>query len=317
MIVLANDGLASGGRDALEKAGFKVLTTRVAQEQLADFIQQEGVRGLLVRSATQVTRELIDACPGLRLIGRGGVGMDNIDVDYARKKGIHVVNTPKASSDSVAELVFAHLFGGVRFLHESNRNMPLEGDQHFKALKKAYSKGVELRGKTLGIIGFGRIGKAVARIGLGVGMRVLYNDQEAEAATVTATFFNGQSVDFRLESTPLETVLAESDFVSLHVPAQDKTLIGSREIGLMKDGAALINTSRGGVVDEVALVEALEAEKLRFAALDVFESEPRPEIQLLMQPKISMSPHIGASTLEAQERIGQELAQQVIDLLSD
>ena len=317
MIVLANDGMATGGIEALEKAGFRVITTRVAQEQLADFIQREGVRGLLVRSATQVTRDLIDACPDLRLIGRGGVGMDNIEVDYARKKGIHVVNTPKASSDSVAELVFAHLYGGVRFLHESNRNMPLEGDQHFKALKKAYSKGIELRGKTLGIIGFGRIGKAVARIGLGVGMRVLYNDQETTSATVTVDFFNGQAVDFKLESTPLETVLAESDFVSLHVPAQDKTLIGSREIDLMKTGAALINTSRGGVVDEVALVESLDAKKLSFAALDVFASEPKPEIQLLMQPKISLSPHIGASTLEAQERIGRELAQQVIDLLSD
>ncbi len=139
MIVLANDGIAASGREALEKAGFQVLTTQVAQEQLSDFIQKENVRILLVRSATQVTRELIDACPDLKLIGRGGVGMDNIEVEYARSKGIHVVNTPKASSDSVAELVFAHLFGGVRYLHESNRNMPLEGDQHFKALKLLHS----------------------------------------------------------------------------------------------------------------------------------------------------------------------------------
>jgi D-3-phosphoglycerate dehydrogenase len=195
--------------------------------------------------------------------------------------------------------------------------MPLEGDQHFKALKKAYSNGVELKDKTLGIIGFGRIGKAVARIGLGIGMRVLYNDQATDSETVTVSFFNGQSMDFRLESTPINTVLSESDFVSLHVPAQDKTLIGPKEIALMKPGAALINTSRGGVVDELALVEALDSEKLSFAALDVFASEPRPEIQLLMQPRISLSPHIGASTLEAQERIGQELAEQVIDLLTD
>ncbi len=317
MKVLANDGLAPGGREALEKAGFQVLTTRVAQQQLADFIQKEGIRALLVRSATQVPRELIDACPELKVIGRGGVGMDNIEVAYARKKGIHVINTPKASSDSVAELVFAHLFGGVRFLHESNRNMPLEGDQHFKALKKAYSKGVELRGKTLGIVGFGRIGKAVARIGLGIGMQVLYNDQATASATVSLDFFDGQSVDFHLESSPLETVLAQSDFISIHVPAQDKTLIGPKEIGLMKQGAGLINTSRGGVVDEVALVEALDASTLSFAALDVFASEPNPEIQLLMQPKLSLSPHIGASTQEAQERIGLELAEQVIDLLSD
>jgi D-3-phosphoglycerate dehydrogenase len=226
-----------------------------------------------------------------------------------------VINTPEASSDSVAELVFAHLYGGVRFLHESNRSMPLEGDQHFKMLKKSYSAGTELRGKTLGIIGFGRIGKAVARIGLGVGMRVIYNDQHAPSETVKVAFYNGKSLDFELQSSPMQEVLKASDFITLHVPAQDNTLIGEREIELMKDGAVLINTSRGGVVDEVALVEALEAEKLRFAALDVFTSEPSPEIQLLMQPRLSLSPHIGASTLEAQERIGKELAKQVISLL--
>ena len=315
MVVLANDGLSSVGKSALEAAGFEVHTTHVAQEQLINYLQKHQVSALLVRSATQVGRDVVDACPDLRLIGRGGVGMDNIDVAYAREKGLHVINTPEASSDSVAELVFAHLFGGVRFLHESNRAMPLEGDQHFKLLKKTYSEGTELRGKTLGIIGFGRIGKAVARIGLGVGMRVIYNDQLANSETVRVDFYNGQSMDFKLESTPLDEVLRESDFISLHVPAQDRTLIGKREIDSMKQDAVLINTARGGVVDEVALVEALETGKLRFAALDVFESEPQPEVQLLMQPKLSLSPHIGASTQEAQERIGKELAQQVISLL--
>ena len=238
--------------------------------------------------------------------------MDNIDVTYARQKGLHVVNTPAASSDSVAELVFAHLFGGVRFLHESNRNMPLEGDQHFKSLKKSYSAGTELRGKTLGVIGFGRIGRAVARIGLGIGMKVIYNDQLATTGSVEVTFHDGQSLKFDLKSTPLEQVLKEADFLTLHVPAQEKTLIGQSEIALMKEGAVLINTARGGVVDEVALVDALESGKLRFAGLDVFTTEPTPEVQLLMQPKLSLSPHIGAATLEAQERIGQELAGQVI-----
>ena len=164
MKVLANDGISQSGIDKLKEAGFEVITTKVAQEQLANFINENHVEVLLVRSATTVRENLIDACPGLRLIGRGGVGMDNIDVDYARSKGIEVINTPTSSSASVAELVFAHLFGGVRFLYDSNRMMPLEGDSRFKELKKNYARGMELRGKTLGIIGFGKIGKEVAKI---------------------------------------------------------------------------------------------------------------------------------------------------------
>jgi D-3-phosphoglycerate dehydrogenase len=315
MIVLANDGITPGGKALLEDAGFQVHTVRVAQEQLRSYLVEHKVSVLLVRSATQVGRELIDGCPDLRLIGRGGVGMDNIDVAYARQKGLHVINTPAASSDSVAELVFAHLSGGVRFLHESNRLMPLEGDVHFKALKKSFANGTELKGKTLGVIGFGRIGKAVARIALGIGMKVIYNDETSPRETVEVPFFDGSSVQFEFSSTPFEEVLRTADFITLHVPAQKKPVIGAAEIEKMKPGAALVNTSRGGIVDEVALLEALEAGRLHFAALDVFTSEPRPEIQLLMQPRLSMSPHIGASTLEAQERIGAELAQQVIQHL--
>ena len=176
MKILANDGISAVGISALQTAGFDVETTKVAQEQLANYINDQNVVGLLVRSATQVRKELIDSCPGLKLIGRGGVGMDNIDVDYAKSKGLHVINTPAASSESVAELVFAHLFGSVRFLHDANRNMPLEGDSNFKKLKKLYAKGTELKGKTLGILGFGRIGQATARIALGTGMKVIYHD---------------------------------------------------------------------------------------------------------------------------------------------
>ena len=173
MKILANDGIATSGVISLENAGFEVELTTVAQEQLIDYINQQEVSVLLVRSATKVRKDIIDACPSLKIIGRGGVGMDNIDVEYARKKGLHVINTPAASSHSVAELVFAHLYGMVRFLHDSNRNMPLDGDSKFKDLKKAYAKGVELKGKTLGILGFGRIGQATAKVALGVGMRVI------------------------------------------------------------------------------------------------------------------------------------------------
>ena len=177
MKILANDGVSQAGIDILTAAGFEVTTTNVAQEQVANYVNENSITVLLVRSATTARKELIDACPGLKVIGRGGVGMDNIDVEYAREKGLSVINTPAASSASVAELVFAHLYGGVRFLHDSNRNMPLEGESNFKGLKKAYAKGVELRGKTIGIIGFGRIGQEVAKIALGVGMQVLAADK--------------------------------------------------------------------------------------------------------------------------------------------
>ncbi|MDA9035629.1 D-2-hydroxyacid dehydrogenase [Flavobacteriaceae bacterium] len=315
MKILANDGVSQAGIDILTAAGFEVITTNVAQEQVANYINENSITVLLVRSATTARKELIDACPGLKVIGRGGVGMDNIDVEYAREKGLSVINTPAASSASVAELVFAHLYGGVRFLHDSNRNMPLEGESNFKGLKKAYAKGVELRGKTIGIIGFGRIGQEVAKIALGVGMQVLAADKFIDKVSVPVTLFNGASVSVEISTLPMNEVLKKSDFLSLHVPAQKKYVLGKKEFAMMKDGAVVVNAARGGVLDEVALVDALDSNKLAFAALDTFENEPKPEVKLLMHPKISLTPHIGAATLEAQDRIGEELANQIISLL--
>ena len=315
MKILANDGISQSGISALEKEGFEVLTTTVAQEQLINFINENEIVGLLVRSATKVRTDIIDNCPGLRLIGRGGVGMDNIDVAHAKEKGLHVINTPAASSESVAELVFAHLFGGVRFLYDANRNMPLDGDTKFKELKKAYASGIELRGKTLGVIGFGRIGKATAKIALGVGMKVVYYDPYIEDASIKVRFFDGQSISFDFRSVSKDALLKEADFVTVHVPAQKGYVIGKAEIAIMKDGAAIVNAARGGVIDEVALIDALENKKLSFAGLDVFESEPNPEMRILMHPNISLTPHIGAATGEAQDRIGTELAMQITALL--
>ena len=240
MKVLANDGLDQSGIDGLQKAGFEVITTKVPQEELINYINENQVRTLLVRSATKVRKDIIDACPSLKIIGRGGVGMDNIDVEYAREKGINVINTPAASSASVAELVFAHLFSGCRFLTDSNRKMPVEGDTKFAELKKAYTKGVELRGKTIGIIGFGRIGQEVAKMALGLGMRVLAVDNFAEKVNLKVEFFNGQSVDFEIKTQSKEEVLKEADFVTLHVPAQKEFVIGQKEFDLMKYGAALV-----------------------------------------------------------------------------
>ena len=315
MKILANDGVSQAGIDILTAAGFEVTTTNVAQEQVANYINENSITVLLVRSATTARKDLIDTCPGLKVIGRGGVGMDNIDVEYAREKGLSVINTPAASSASVAELVFAHLYGGVRFLHDSNRNMPLEGESNFKGLKKAYAKGVELRGKTIGIIGFGRIGQEVAKIALGVGMQVLAADKFIDNVSLSVTLFNGTSIPVKINTIPMNEVLKKSDFVSLHVPAQKKYVLGKKEFTMMKNGAVVVNAARGGVIDEVAMVEALDSNKLAFAALDTFENEPKPEVKLLMHSKISLTPHIGAATLEAQDRIGEELANQIISLL--
>lgn len=315
MRVLANDGISKSGIKALEKGGFEVFTTKVAQEQLINYINTHHIDVLLVRSATKVRQDIIDNCPSLKVIGRGGVGMDNIDVEYARSKDIHVINTPAASSESVAELVFAHLFTGVRFLHDANRNMPLEGDTNFEGLKKAYANGIELRGKTIGIIGFGRIGQAVAKMALGLGMKVIAVDKYVSNAEIRVDFYNGQFINVEIVTEPLEDLFRHSDFITLHVPAQEGYVIGAAELALMKDNVGIVNCARGGVIDEVALVEALENEKVLFAGLDVFENEPTPEIQILMHPRISLTPHIGAATLEAQDRIGTELAGQIISLL--
>ena len=313
--ILANDGISISGVEALESNGYEVSTTNVAQEQLINHINENQIDVLLVRSATTVRKDLIDACSSLKIIGRGGVGMDNIDVDYARDKGLHVINTPAASSSSVAELVFAHLFGGVRYLFDANRQMPLEGDTKFKVLKKNYAGGSELRGKTMGIIGFGRIGQETAKIALGVGMNVIAHDPFMEKAALKVALGNDVTVDYSIPMASFETVIKDADFISLHVPAQDKPVIGKKEFAMMKKGAGLINAARGGVIDEEALLDALDSGQLSFAGLDTFVNEPKPAMKVLMHPNVSLTPHIGAATKEAQDRIGTELAQQIHAIL--
>ena len=314
--ILANDGISETGKVALEREGFEVITTKVAQNQLVDYINKHSIDALIVRSATQVRKDIIDGCPTLKLIGRGGVGMDNIDVAYAKSKQLHVINTPASSANSVAELVFAHLFTGVRYLHDANRNMPLEGDQRFNELKKNYNNGAELRGKTLGIIGFGRSGQAVARIAIGLGMRVLAYDPNVQEAVITLSFFDGQETSFTVKTVSKEQLLMESDFITLNnSPAGGGYVLDEEEFRMMKDGVGVINLSRGGALNEVALIEAIDHGKVAFAGLDVFENEPNPAIQVLMHPQISLTPHIGAATNEAQDRIGTELAAQIVTLL--
>mgnify|MGYP001156909360 FL=1 len=313
--VLANDGISQAGVDQLEDNNYEVITDNVEQAKLIDYINENNISCLLVRSATKVRKDVIDSCSELKLIGRGGVGMDNIDVDYAREKGLFVINTPRASSHSVAELVFSHLFSCVRFLHDSNRNMPLDGDSNFKSLKKNYAKGKELKGKTLGVIGFGRIGQETAKIALGIGMNVMFCDKFVDETTIELDLAFDNKISFNLKSSEMSDLLKESDYISLHVPAQKNYVIGKNEFDLMKTGCGLINAARGGVIDEASLIESLDSGKLAFAGIDTFENEPNPSIKLLMHPKISLTPHIGAATTEAQDRIGIELANQIISLV--
>lgn len=316
--ILANDGIHPDGKTLLEEAGYQVDTTRIPQTELVSVIGAYDV--LIVRSATKVTKEVIEAGKNLKVIARGGVGLDNIDVEFAESKGIVVFNTPAASSQSVAELAFAHMFSLARFLYASNRSMPTKGGTEYDKLKKIYSEGIALRGRTLGIIGFGRIGQEVARIGVGLGMKVIISDPIVDEANIELKTFNTDNawLTVRLETSDLSELLAKSDFITLHVPfSGGKPIIGKEEFGKMKKGVFLINTSRGGTVDELALLEALESGKVSGAGLDVFDFEPTPRPELLQHPRISLTPHIGASTYEAQENIGLELADRILAFFGD
>lgn len=315
MKILANDGISKAGEKALKDAGMQLLDHRVAQEQLEKFINDQQVDVLLVRSATTVRKDLIDACPSLKIIGRGGVGMDNIDVEYARSKGLHVINTPSASSRSVAEMVFAHFFSLARFLHEANRMMPLEGETQFNALKKSYASAKELEGKTLGVIGFGGIGEEVVKIGIALGMHVKVLTRTATSKSVTLSFFDGQNISFNIPTiTDIEEFLKDVEFLSINTPKTQGYIIDEPQFEMMKDGIFIVNTARGGVISETALLDAIESGKVAGAALDVFENEPTPALSLLMNPALSLSPHLGGSTVDAQEKIGKELAMQIIEI---
>lgn len=313
MRILANDGIDPIGKKLLEEAGIEVDTQNIPQEELASKLN--AYDGITVRSATKVRKELIDACPNIKVIGRGGVGMDNIDVEYARSKGVAVVNTPASSSLSVAELVFTHLFNGVRFVYDANRKMPVEGATQFNNLKKAYAKGSELRGKSIGIIGFGRIGRETAKVALGLGMDVLAYDLSEVPTSLTLELSGNIKVEVPVKKVSLEELISQADFISIHTPFIEKPLLGKEEFEKMKKGVGIVNCSRGGTIDEEALIEALDRGQVAFAGLDVFDNEPTPRTAILQHPKISLTPHIGASTNEAQERIGVELANLVIDVL--
>ncbi len=313
MKILVNDGIEPIGKQLLEAAGFTVDTHKIEQADLPSRLNEYDA--ICVRSATKVRKDLIDACPNLKAIGRGGVGLDNIDVEYAKSKGIAVINTPAASSRSVGELAMAHMLSLSRFLYQSNREMPQNGDTQFNDLKKAYAKGIELEGKTMGIVGFGRIGQETAKCALGMGMDVLAVDPYVSEVTLA---IGPSALGFEVDITTvnMEDMLADADYISLHIPSVGKPILGAEEFAKMKDGVIIINCSRGGTIDEDALLEALNSGKVAAAGLDVFDNEPTPRKDILSHPRISLTPHIGASTEEAQNKIGQELAEKMIAALN-
>jgi len=310
MKLLANYTITKPGIHQLSSAGFEVFAITVAQNQLISYINKNNIDALIIGVNTTISSNLIDACPTLKIIGCASNYVNNIDVNYAIYKGLHIINAPEAHAVGVAELVFAHLLSMVRFLHQSNREMPLEGDTRFTELKNQFSKGTELRGKTLGIIGLGFIGKEVAKIAVGLGMNVIATSTSIKKENIDISFFNGKSITFEIETQPLTSLLKNSDFITLHVPYQENPIISVKEIELMKSGVGIINTSQGGVLDEVALINAIESEKVKYAALDVFQTSPNPEIQLLMNPELSLSPHIGGTTNESLYKTEEELITQ-------
>ncbi|CZR96303.1 MULTISPECIES: D-2-hydroxyacid dehydrogenase [unclassified Clostridioides] len=301
--ILITDGIEKEAARKLRELNFNVIEQFYEKDVLGDKLKDVDV--LVVRSATKVTKDVIDkALEGkkLKLIVRGGVGLDNIDVKYAEANGIKVMNTPNASSISVAELTIGQLFVLARFINTANVTM-----RDGKWEKKKY-KGTEINGKTLGLIGFGRIAKEVAKRAELLGMDVIYTDIMGEAQG-----FN------KYRFCDMEEVLEKADFLSLHIPFDKNkgAVITEKEINKMKDGAYLINCARGGLVDEKDLLKALDEGKLSAAAIDVYEQEPTLNLDLVNHPRVSPTPHIGASTVEAQERIGEEIVNVIQDFFLD
>lgn len=313
MKILANDGISTSGETLLIEAGHEILNHRVSQEHLVQFINENQVEILLVKNATSIDHQVIDSCKSLKIIGKAGTEMNNVAVDYAIEKGLYVISTPNSYARAVAELVFAHFFSLARFLHDSNRMMPLEGDSKFNLLKKTYQNAAELFGKTLGVIGSGSNALEVIKMGISLGMNVIIFNENSKSEKVNLDFFDGQKLVFELKSVKFEEILEKSDFISILNTEKSGYLIDSEQFEIMKNGAYLVNIAKGAV-NEVTLVDYLENKKLAGAALDVFENEQKPDIQVLMNPSLSLSPNLATVTTDAIEKTGKELAEQIIKI---
>ena len=301
--ILVTDGMSASAVEELKNLGYEVVEQFYDPDTLGDALKEFDA--VVVRSATKVRAPHIDAAAEagrLKVIIRGGVGVDNIDVKYAEEKGIKVRNTPRASSQSVAELALGHMFSCARFVSAAGHSM-----REDKWEKKAYGKGVELQGKTLGIVGYGRIGQKLGIMAKAIGMKVIAFD---------IYHIDGIEEELGIPYVEMDQILAEADYISVHAPAVDGgALINAENIAKMKDGVTIINTSRGTNVDEAALLDALNSGKVRAAGLDVYAEEPAKNKELYSHPMVSCTPHIGAATKEAQTRIGEEIVDIIKDML--
>ena len=296
MRILVTDGMDKTAMAQLRELGHEVVEQFYEPDQLGKALRDFDVA--VVRSKTKVRANHIDEAKDsrLKLLIRGGVGVDNIDVAYAKENGIDVKNTPNASSQSVAELAMGHMFACTRYISIAGHTM-----REDKWEKKAYGKGIELQGKTLGIVGFGRIGQHLGVMAKAIGMNIVAFARHPNAAV---------SEKLGIPYVSMDELLATSDFISLHAPAVDGgALVNEASIAKMKDGVVIINTSRGANVDEAALLAALESGKVRAAGLDVYADEPTSNKALYSHPMVSCTPHIGAATAEAQKRIGAEIVE--------
>jgi len=297
--VLISDPIAESAMEEMKEAGIEVV---MREKPIEGAIV--GFDGAVVRSATKVTKEVLDAADKLKVIVRAGVGLDNIDLDYADECGVKVLNTPEAPSVSVAELVFAHMFALARHIPKADAGMNDE-----KWLKKQL-RGVELWQKKLGIIGFGRIGKEIAKRGSGLEMDVLVVKKDKPGREEECHEVGARQVEF-------DELLREADYLTVNVPLvpETKGMIGKEELEMMKPSAFLVNTARGGIVDEDALLQALNDDVIAGAAIDVYSEEP-PESsslwELVKHPKTVTTPHLASTTYEAQDRVGELTAQKVI-----
>ena len=306
MKILANDGLSSNATAILVENNFEVITTKVAQEQLIPFINNNNIEVLIIRNATKVRLNLLLDCPALKVICKGGNKFEREVELQISASGKQLIYAEESTSIAIAEMVFAHLFSGARMLYDANRLMPLEGDSNFDSLQKGFASGQELRGKTLGIIGFNKSGKEVAKYATALGMRVLISDSTEENPEVSVDFYSSQSVSVILEDVDRKVLLASSDYISLHIDEQEDYVISKSDFDAMKDGVGIINCAFGRALNEVDLIAALEEEKVLFAGIDRFEEEPTPAIQVLMHPQISLSPNIARSSIDVQDRTDLE-----------
>ena len=308
MKILANEGLSTEATAILIEKNIDVITNKVAQEQLIPFINSNNIDVLIVRNATKIRLNLLLECPTLKVICKGGNKLEKEIELQISASGKELVYAEESTAVAIAEMVFAHLFSCARMLYDANRLMPLEGDSNFESLQKGFASGQELRGKTLGIIGFNASGKEVAKYATALGMRVLISDSTAENPEVTVDFYSGQTVSVTLEDVERNVLLANADYISLHIDEQEDYVISKADFDLMKDGVGIINCAFGRALNEVDLIAALEEEKVLFAGIDRFEEEPNPAIQVLMHPQISLSPNIARSSIEVQERADLEFA---------